>query len=100
MFHSSVSQKLATMCADLIKQHRTLKFTQTDFAKAVGVSRSTIQKLESGEIVKSDVLFEALVVLGLQGQFIQLMDDLTREVGGSSVRQRKRENVRLINDDF
>ncbi len=88
------------MCADLIKQHRTLKFTQTDFAKAVGVSRSTIQKLESGEIVKSDVLFEALVVLGLQGQFIQLMDDLTREVGGSSVRQRKRENVRLINDDF
>ena len=64
---SEQALKLARRLGDLIRQHRTLLYTQSTFAKMIGVSRSTVQKLEQGEVVKSDILFEALVVLQPDG---------------------------------
>ena len=48
----------------------------------VGVSRYTVQKLEQGEVVKSDILFEALVILQLQGSLLDEINELAADVGG------------------
>nr|WP_247664780.1 helix-turn-helix transcriptional regulator [Pseudoalteromonas sp. MMG010] len=85
---------------DLIRQYRTLQYTQSTFAKMIGVSRSTVQKLEQGEVVKSDILFEALIVLDLQGTLLDEINDLAEEVGGYQARQRKSNKPQVINDDF
>lgn len=43
---SEQASKLANKLGDLIRQHRTLHYTQSTFAKMIGVSRSTVQKRE------------------------------------------------------
>ena len=66
----------------------------------VGVSRYTVQKLEEGEVVKSDILFEALVILQLQGSLQDEINELAADVGGYNARQRKSNKTQVINDDF
>jgi len=97
---SEQALKMAQQLGDLIRQHRTLHYTQSTFAKMIGVSRSTVQKLEQGETVKSDILFEALVVLQLQGSLMDEVNELAADVGGYNARQRKTNKVQVINDDF
>ena len=97
---SEQALKLARRLGDLIRQHRTLLYTQNTFAKMIGVSRSTVQKLEQGEVVKSDILFEALVVLQLQGSLPDEINELAADVGGYNARQRKSNKTQVINDDF
>ena len=82
------------------RQHRTLLYTQSTFAKMVGVSRYTVQKLEEGEVVKSDILFEALVILQLQGSLLDEINELAADVGGYNARQGKSNKTQVINDDF
>ena len=97
---SEQALKLGRRLGDLIRQHRTLLYTQSTFAKMIGVSRSTVQKLEQGEVVKSDILFEALVVLQLQGSLLDEINELAADVGGYNARQRKSNKTQVINDDF
>ena len=97
---SEQASKLAKKLGDLIRQHRTLNYTQSTFAKMVGVSRSTVQKLEQGEVVKSDVLFEALVALQLQGSLLDEVNELVADAGGYNASQRKGRKTQEINDDF
>ena len=97
---SEQATKMAQKLGDLIRQHRTLHYTQSTFAKMIGVSRSTVQKLEQGDVVKSDILFEALVVLNLQGSLLDEINELAADVGGYNARQRKRNSPQEINDDF
>ena len=97
---SEKATKMAQKLGDLIRQHRTLHYTQSTFAKMIGVSRSTVQKLEQGDVVKSDILFEALVVLNLQGSLLDEINELAADVGGYNARQRKRNSPQEINDDF
>jgi len=66
----------------------------------IGVSRSTVQKLEQGEVVKSDILFEALVALQLQGSLLDEVNELVADAGGYNARQRKGRKTQEINDDF
>ncbi|WP_259398153.1 hypothetical protein [Pseudoalteromonas sp. SR41-8] len=67
----------------------------------VGVSRYTVQKLEQGEVIKSDILFEALVILQLQGSLLDEINELAADVGGGyNARQRKSNKTQVINDDF
>ena len=51
-------------------------------------------------MVKSDVLFEALVVLQLQGSLLDEINELAADVGGYNARQRKTNKTQVINDDF
>ena len=97
---SEQALKIAQRMGDLIRQHRTLHYTQSTFAKMIGVSRSTVQKLEQDEVVKSDILFEALVVLKLQGSLLDEINELASDVGGYNARQRKTNKAQVINDDF
>ncbi|MEQ3646538.1 helix-turn-helix transcriptional regulator [Alteromonas sp.] len=97
---SEQASKLANKLGDLIRQHRTLNYTQSTFAKMIGVSRSTVQKLEQGEVVKSDILFEALVALQLQGSLLDEVNELVADAGGYNARQRKSRKTQEINDDF
>ena len=91
---------MAQRLGNLIRQHRTLHYTQSTFTKAIGASRSTVQKLKQGETVKSNILFEALVVLQLQRSILDEINELAANVGGYNTRQRKTNKAQVIHNDF
>ena len=73
---------------------------QSELAMRIGCSAQTISRMERGEQVHSSTLFEALSVLGLIDEFIQLTDTKLRLVANKPVRKRRAEPKDDLSNDF
>jgi transcriptional regulator with XRE-family HTH domain len=85
----------------LIKQHRVRSFSQTEFAKRLGVARSTVHDLESAKsTIKIETYFEALVILELDALIAQPMSTELDRVTLDGTKHRNRSSSIEIEDDF
>lgn len=94
------SDKLAKVLGQLVRQYRTLDESQVIFSQRLGVTRKTLAALEDGRGGKLATLCEALVILELDGAFIDLAVDMIDDVSGSKPRQRKSKQRDELDNDF
>jgi transcriptional regulator with XRE-family HTH domain len=89
--HSKIALEALTLFGLQIKQTRKqLRMTERDLAERMGVSRTTLQKIEKGEpFVEIGLAFEAAVLLGLP------LFDIERSSLGSSI-ERVQDKLALL----
>ena len=83
---------------ELVKRQRALTMPQRDFALRVGCSQRTLTRLEQGQPVNSETLFNALAVLGLLDDFIALADNKLRAAKHLPERKRQPDSETFDND--
>ncbi len=97
--YSAESLSLLEQFGQLIQLHRIELESQSDFAKRLGVSRSTLQLIEAGSPkVRIGSYFEALTVLGLTNEFVELLEALLAAQVKTPARRVKRNKPALDND--
>ncbi|MFT5162278.1 MAG: DNA-binding XRE family transcriptional regulator [Alteromonadaceae bacterium] len=94
------SDKLSKALGDLIRQYRTLEESQAVFCQRLGVTRKTLSALEDGKGGKLATLCEALVILELDGVFVDLANDLIDDVSAGGLRKRKSKKQEIMDNDF
>ncbi len=97
--YSAESLSLLEQFGQLIQLHRIELESQSNFAKRLGVSRSTLQLIEVGSPkVRIGSYFEALTVLGLTNEFVELLETLLAAQVKTPARRVKRNKPALDND--
>ncbi|OOY22475.1 hypothetical protein BMI91_19530 [Thioclava sediminum] len=80
--HPSVGRGLSKLGVDLGFARRARQISTTDMAARMGVSRSTLHRLETGDPgVSLNTLAMALSVLGLFDRLTDLVDPASDEIG-------------------
>lgn len=80
--HPSVERGISKLGADLSHARRARKISTTDMAARMGVSRSTLHRLEAGDPgVSLNTLAMALSVLGLFDRLVDLVDPASDDLG-------------------
>ncbi|WP_417664465.1 helix-turn-helix domain-containing protein [Pseudidiomarina donghaiensis] len=94
---------LHAILGELVKRQRALTMQQRDFALRVGCSQRTLTRLEQGQPVNSETLFNALAVLGLLDDFTALAENKLRAVKHLPERKRQSDSESFnesFNNDF
>ena len=89
---------LHAILGELVKRQRALTMQQRDFALRVGCSQRTLTRLEQGQPVNSETLFNALAVLGLLDDFTAIAENKLRAVKHLPERKRGRHGDCFDND--
>ena len=84
---------------ELVKRQRALTMPQRDFALRVGCSQRTLTRIEQGQPVNSETLFNALAVLGLLDDFTVLAENKLRAVKHLPERKRQTDSENF-NESF
>ena len=80
--HPSVERGISKLGADLGFARRARQISTTDMAARMGISRSTLHRLEAGDPgVSLNTLAMALSVLGLFDRLIDLVDPASDDLG-------------------
>ncbi|WP_113908200.1 helix-turn-helix domain-containing protein [Aliidiomarina celeris] len=82
------TKDLLLLIGELIKRNRTLHYDQADFARRVGCSVKTISRMEQGQPVNAETLFQALDLLNLIDDFTLLTEQQLKRVSGNPKRHR------------
>jgi transcriptional regulator with XRE-family HTH domain len=89
---------LAIAFAKLIRLTRAQNDSQEELAHRVGVARRTIQNLENGKNVGTDVLFETLSMLGLADEILHNVNTSIDNINSQLERKSRTKDKELDND--
>lgn len=87
MATDSVSDLLKIL-GELIKRARAKRMSQAEFSLRVGCSEKTISRMELGQAVNSETLFQALEMLDLLDDYILTAERQLRLQASSPTRHR------------
>lgn len=104
--YSSYSQYAMQLLGRLIKQARLDKrFTTKDLADRAAISRSTLLKIENGDMtVEAGLVFEVAFILGIklfeadESSLVRNISRINNQI--ALVPKYVREHVKVANDDF